>query len=139
MDIQKLSDLRNEDHESFGLKEKQYQERIQDMTLEYNKLKQTIKEDKNEYVNEIKSLVCIFVIMKQKLQHSKEIEILKQNNSTKIKEIKIDNKNKINELMTNIKEYEKENKIIKNQLNLYFYVYIYIIEVRINAVNFKKK
>lgn len=41
--------------------------------------------------------------------------------------------------MTNIKEYEKENKIIKNQLNLYFYVYIYIIEVRINAVNFKKK
>lgn len=41
--------------------------------------------------------------------------------------------------MTNIKEYEKENKIIKNQLNLYFYIYIYIIEVRINAVNFKKK
>lgn len=41
--------------------------------------------------------------------------------------------------MTNIKEYEKENKTIKNQLNLYFYIYIYIIEVRINAVNFKKK
>lgn len=57
MDIQKLNDCRREDHESFSLKEIDYQEHIQNITSEFNRLKETIKEDKNEYVKEIKSLV----------------------------------------------------------------------------------
>lgn len=57
MEIQRLNECRKEDHESFDSIEKQYQEQIHQMTMDYGKLQETIKEDKNEFVKEMKSLV----------------------------------------------------------------------------------